>query len=123
MMFSKLSILATSLMVTLAVANYPAPPTGTTNQCCSYVATSILDAIVVAIAPLIGVNPLTLLSNIGVGCTNINILSNQWYDSAHPVAVLPADDILCSSNTAVNCQTVQQGSPPLISSGCVPITF
>ncbi|KAJ7205407.1 hypothetical protein GGX14DRAFT_568745 [Mycena pura] len=123
-MFPKLSssLLATSLMVPLAVANYPAPPPGTVNLCCTYV-TSNTDSLMQSIASLYDVNLFGVPNNIGFDCTPINILGNQWYDSAHPVAVLPADDILCSSNTAVNCDLFPLDPRGLFYGGCVPISF
>ncbi|KAJ7205406.1 hypothetical protein GGX14DRAFT_568744 [Mycena pura] len=123
-MFPKLSLLVTSLMVALAVAKYPPAPLGTVNLCCSIVATSS-NVIISTLANLFGVSlsGLGVTGNIGFNCCPINDLGNQWYDSAHPVAVLPADDLLCSSNTAVNCDASPLDPRGLFYGGCVPISF
>ncbi|KAJ7205399.1 hypothetical protein GGX14DRAFT_397541 [Mycena pura] len=107
MMFPKLSLLATSLMVytqTLAVANYPAPPPNTANQCCAFVSTSS-NIVISTLATLLGASLTGVLNNIGFGCTAINILSNE-----------------CSA-TAVNCDSTQIGTGGLINIGCIPITI
>ncbi|KAJ7196624.1 fungal hydrophobin [Mycena pura] len=104
-MFSKLPLLATAILATLAVAapNAPPPPPGTTNQCCSTVGTN-KNPVVSAVAALLGVDISDVLGNIGVGCTVITALGNTC------------------SNTAVNCDSDQLGRG-LINVGCVPITL
>lgn len=94
-MFPKLSLLATSLMVvsclvqrgtaatadimlqTLAVANYPPPPSGTTNQCCKTVGTNT-NPVISAVAALIGVDISDIVGDLSVGCTVITVLGNTW---------------------------------------------
>ncbi|KAJ7227014.1 hypothetical protein GGX14DRAFT_627832 [Mycena pura] len=102
-MLSKLSLLATSLLVTVAVANYPPAPPGTINQCCATVG-SKSNPVIAELAALLGVDISGILSNLGVGCTPITVLGNTC------------------SNTAVNCNADQLGHG-LINIGCVPITF
>ncbi|KAJ7214962.1 hydrophobin-3 [Mycena pura] len=102
-MFSKLSLLATSLLVTLAVANYPPPPAGTANQCCGTVANN-KNPVVTAVAAAVGVDLSGILGNIGVNCNPITVLGNTC------------------SQTAVNCNANQLGKG-LINVGCVPITI
>ncbi|KAJ7208561.1 fungal hydrophobin [Mycena pura] len=105
-MFSKLSLVVASLLVTLAAANYPAPPPGTADQCCETVGDKS-NPIVQTFAALAGVDLSGVLSNleIGVDCSPITVLGN-----------------VCSS-TAVNCPANQPGSPALININCIPITF
>ncbi|KAJ7187611.1 hypothetical protein GGX14DRAFT_580933 [Mycena pura] len=120
-MFPKLSLLATSLMVTLAVANYPAPPPGTQNLCCSFVATNT-NPVMQIIAGLIPADISSAPNLLAVDCTVIDVFGDDWYDSAHVVSILPANVILCSSNVAVNCQAFNQIGG-IISDGCIPISF
>ncbi|KAJ7194393.1 hydrophobin-3 [Mycena pura] len=103
-MFSKLPLIATAFLATLAVAipNAPPPPPGTTNLCCSTVGTNA-NPVISTLAALLGVSLTDVLGNIGVGCTVLTVLGNT-----------------CSSTT-VNCNSNQLGGG-LINVGCVPIT-
>ncbi|KAJ7195697.1 fungal hydrophobin [Mycena pura] len=124
-MFSKVVVLATTLLATLAVA-YPggghggghggapppspppapppaAPPAapGTSNLCCqSSLAPS--DPVVSSLAAELGVDLTGVLGNVGLGCTLLSVVGNT-----------------CSTTT-VNCDSTQYGG--LINIGCVPIT-
>ncbi|KAJ7364758.1 fungal hydrophobin [Mycena albidolilacea] len=80
-MFPKISLTVTTVLATLAVASPinspPPPPPGTVNQCCNSVQQSN-SAGLGSILGLLGV-VLNAVVPIGLGCSPITILGNNWY--------------------------------------------
>ncbi|KAJ7208586.1 hypothetical protein GGX14DRAFT_566803 [Mycena pura] len=107
-MFSKLSLIAASLLVTLAAAAPPPPPLGTQNLCCIVVANKsnpVVQGIAVGASVDLSMIPSDMM--LGAECTLLTVLGNTC------------------SNTPVNCDSNQLGAQPagLINLGCVPITL
>ncbi|KAJ7208584.1 hypothetical protein GGX14DRAFT_566800 [Mycena pura] len=84
-MFTKVSLLVTSLLVTLAVADYPPPQPGSIDMCCDTVG-GINDPAVVQTAVGAGIEILDFPGPYGIGCDAIVIFSDPWYGSADAVA-------------------------------------
>ncbi|KAJ6603755.1 hypothetical protein B0H10DRAFT_1957731 [Mycena sp. CBHHK59/15] len=108
-MFSKLSVIVTSVLVTLAAAT-PArrtttPPvtTPTSPQCCNSVVPSSSSA-ASAVAALLGLDVSSLNVPIGLSCSPITVVGNN-----------------CGSTTVV-CDAPQQEWNGLIAINCIPIT-
>ncbi|KAF7342279.1 Hydrophobin 2 [Mycena venus] len=107
-MFSKLSVVVASVLITLAAAmpnGTPPPPVTppTSNQCCSSVQSSSSSA-VSAVAALLGLDLSGLNVPIGLGCSPITVLGNNC------------------GGTSVTCDAPDQEWGGLIAINCVPIT-
>ncbi|KAJ7916166.1 fungal hydrophobin [Mycena leptocephala] len=101
-MFSKLSVVVTSVLITFAAAiPTNTPPSSTGPQCCQSVQSSS-DAGVASLLGLLGVIVNGVNVPIGLNCSPITVLGNN-----------------CGSQT-VNCQSSAYGG--LINIGCIPIT-
>ncbi|KAJ7206367.1 hypothetical protein GGX14DRAFT_397173 [Mycena pura] len=91
-MFSKLSLLATSLLLVSCQAQFwPPAPSGTVNLCCVEVGYSS-DPIIAAIANILGVDISGIPGELAVDCVPITAFSTTC------------------SNTAVNCNVNQLGA-------------
>ncbi|KAJ6596252.1 fungal hydrophobin [Mycena vulgaris] len=107
-MFSKLSVVVTSVLITLAAAiPTNTPPATPSPQCCSSVQSS--DQVTDILGPLVGGLLDVLLGGIavpiGLGCSPITVIGNN-----------------CGSTT-VNCDSTQNVGGSLISINCIPITL
>ncbi|KAJ7916162.1 fungal hydrophobin [Mycena leptocephala] len=102
-MFSKLSVVVTSVLITFAAAipTYP-PPSSTGPQCCQSVESSSNTG-VASLLGLLGVIVNGVNVPIGLNCSPITIAGNN-----------------CGGQT-VNCNSAAAGG--LINIGCVPITL
>ncbi|KAJ7290455.1 hydrophobin [Mycena rebaudengoi] len=105
-MFSKLSIVVASVLVTLAAATGTKPPTTPQNsaQCCSSVQNSNSSA-ASAVAALLGLDLTGLNVPVGLGCSPITVVGNNC------------------GGTTVNCAAPQQQWGTLIAINCIPITL
>ncbi|KAF7360974.1 Hydrophobin 2 [Mycena sanguinolenta] len=107
-MFSKLSVVAVSVLVTLAAAmpgGYTPPvTTPTSNQCCSSVQSSSSN-VVSAVAGLLGLDLSGLNVPIGLGCSPITVLGNNC------------------GGTQVTCESPEKEWGSLIAINCIPITL
>ncbi|KAJ7914076.1 hydrophobin [Mycena leptocephala] len=99
-MFSKLSVVVASVLVTLAAA-MPAP--NDTPPCCTSVVSSSSTAAGAVAAPL-GLDLTGLDVPVGLGCTAITVVGNN-----------------CGSTT-VTCDTPDPAWGGLIAINCIPIT-
>ncbi|KAJ7206248.1 hypothetical protein GGX14DRAFT_568220 [Mycena pura] len=108
-MFSKLSLLASSLLVVSCQAQgiYPLPPSGTANLCCATVGSSS-NTIIQNVAATVGVD-LSAIPVCGCGPSLIGV-------TCVPITVAAPT----CSNTAVNCNVNPLGNGQ-INFGCVPI--
>ncbi|KAJ7469694.1 hydrophobin [Mycena latifolia] len=105
-MFSKLSVVVTSVLITLAAAtpNTTPPVTPpTSQQCCTSVQSSSSSA-VSAVAALLGLDLSGLNVPIGLGCSAITAVGNN-----------------CGS-TSVTCDAPDKEWGGLIAINCIPIT-
>ncbi|KAF7344828.1 Hydrophobin 2 [Mycena venus] len=105
-MFSKLSVVVTSVLVTLAAAipwNGPPVTTPTSNQCCNSVVSSTSTA-ASAVAALLGLDLTGLNVPIGLSCSPITVAGNN-----------------CGS-TSVTCDAPEKEWGGLIAINCIPIT-
>ncbi|KAJ7239180.1 hypothetical protein B0H12DRAFT_1136337 [Mycena haematopus] len=106
-MFSKLSVVVASVLITLAAAipnTTPPVTTPTSNQCCTSVQNSDSSA-VAAVAALLGLNLNGLNVPIGLGCSPITVIGNNC------------------GGTTVTCDAPQQAWGSLIAINCIPITL
>ncbi|KAJ7128482.1 hypothetical protein C8R44DRAFT_873198 [Mycena epipterygia] len=106
-MFSKLSIIATSVLITLAAAMpWTTPPvtTPTSSQCCSSVQSSSSSS-VSAVAALLGLDLSGLNVPVGLGCSPITVIGNNC------------------GGTSVTCDAPEQAWGSLIAINCIPITL
>ncbi|KAJ7128502.1 hypothetical protein C8R44DRAFT_873219 [Mycena epipterygia] len=106
-MFSKLSIIATSVLITLAAAMpWTTPPvtTPTSSQCCSSVQSSSSSS-VAAVAALLGLDLSGLDVPVGLGCSPITVIGNNC------------------GGTSVTCDAPEQAWGSLIAINCIPITL
>ncbi|KAJ7697430.1 hypothetical protein B0H17DRAFT_1197486 [Mycena rosella] len=106
-MFSKLSIIVTSVLITLAAAiptTTPPVTPPTSNQCCSSVQSSSSSA-VSAVAALLGLDLSGLGVPIGLGCSPITVIGNNC------------------GGTTVTCDAPEKEWGTLIAINCVPITL
>ncbi|KAF7366009.1 Hydrophobin 2 [Mycena venus] len=101
-MFSKLSVVVTSVLITLAAAAPSSAPTSA--QCCTSVQSSSSNA-VSAIAGLLGLDLAGLNVPVGLGCSPITVIGNN-----------------CGSTT-VNCEAPEKQWGGLIAINCIPITL
>ncbi|KAJ7143030.1 hypothetical protein C8R44DRAFT_866277 [Mycena epipterygia] len=106
-MFSKLSVVVTSVLITLAAAipnTTPPVTTPTSNQCCSSVQSSSSSA-VSAVAALLGLDLSGLDVPIGLGCSPITVIGNNC------------------GGTTVTCDAPEKEWGTLIAINCLPITL
>ncbi|KAJ7128632.1 hypothetical protein C8R44DRAFT_979257 [Mycena epipterygia] len=106
-MFSKLSVVVTSVFITLAAASpWTTPPvtTPTSNQCCSSVQSSSSSA-VAAVAATLGLDLSGLNVPVGLGCSPITVIGNNC------------------GGTEVTCDAPQAAWGSLIAINCIPITL
>ncbi|KAF7336036.1 Hydrophobin 2 [Mycena sanguinolenta] len=106
-MFSKLSVVCTSVLITLAAAmpggTTPPVTTPTSNQCCNSVVSSTSSAASV-VAALLGLDLTGLNVPIGLSCSPITVLGNNC------------------GGTSVTCDAPDQEWGGLIAINCIPIT-
>ncbi|KAJ6546257.1 fungal hydrophobin [Mycena vulgaris] len=107
-MFSKLSVVVTSVLITLAAAiPTNTPPATPSAQCCTSVQSSSQAS--AALGPVIGGLLDVILDGvvvpIGLGCSPITVIGNN-----------------CGSTT-VNCDSTQNVGGTLIAINCLPITL
>ncbi|KAJ7128328.1 hypothetical protein C8R44DRAFT_979113 [Mycena epipterygia] len=105
-MFSKLSVVVTSVLITLAAAMpWTTPPVTppTSNQCCSSVQSSSSSA-VAAVAATLGLDLSGLDVPVGLGCSAITVIGNNC------------------GGTSVTCDAPQAAWGSLIAINCIPIT-
>ncbi|KAJ7128610.1 hypothetical protein C8R44DRAFT_732933 [Mycena epipterygia] len=106
-MFSKLSVVVTSVLITLAAATPNTTPpvtTPTSNQCCSSVQSSSSN-VVSAVAALLGLDLSGLNVPIGLGCSPITVIGNNC------------------GGTQVTCDAPEKEFGSLIAINCIPITL
>ncbi|KAF7334672.1 Hydrophobin 2 [Mycena venus] len=108
-MFSKLSVVVASVLITLAAATpggtAPPPVTPpTSNQCCKSVASSS-SAAASAVAALVGLDLTGLDVPIGLSCSPITVLGNNC------------------GGTKVTCDAPEEEWGGLIAINCIPITL
>ncbi|KAJ7659092.1 fungal hydrophobin [Mycena polygramma] len=108
-MFSNLSVVVASVLITLAAAiptGTPPPPVTppSSPQCCSSVESSSSSA-VSAVAALLGLDLTGLNVPIGLSCSPITVIGNN-----------------CGSTT-VNCDAPEKEWGGLIAINCLPITL
>ncbi|KAJ7457516.1 hydrophobin 2 [Mycena galericulata] len=105
-MFSKLSVVLTSVLITLAAAipNQTPPITPpTSDQCCNSVVSSSSTA-ASAVAALLGLDLTGLDVPVGLSCSPITVLGNNC------------------GGTEVVCDSPNQDFGGLIAINCIPIT-
>ncbi|KAF7344796.1 Hydrophobin 2 [Mycena venus] len=105
-MFSKFSVVVTSVLITLAAAipwNGPPVTTPTSNQCCNSVVSSSSTA-ASAVAALLGLDLTGLDVPVGLSCSPITVGGNN-----------------CGS-TSVTCDAPEEEWGGLIAINCIPIT-
>ncbi|KAJ7710508.1 hypothetical protein B0H17DRAFT_1324229 [Mycena rosella] len=86
-MFSNLSVIFTSVLITLAAAiptTTPPVTPPTSNQCCSSVQSSSSSS-VAAVAALLGLDLSGLDVPVGLGCSPITVIGNNWAERRSPV--------------------------------------
>ncbi|KAJ7457555.1 hydrophobin 2 [Mycena galericulata] len=106
-MFSKLSVVATSVLITLAAATpWSTPPVTppSSNQCCNSVESSSSSA-VSAVAALLGLDLSGLDVPIGLSCSPITVIGNNC------------------GGTTVTCDAPEEEWNGLIAINCIPITL
>ncbi|KAJ7209072.1 hypothetical protein B0H12DRAFT_1242914 [Mycena haematopus] len=105
-MFSKLSVVVASVLITLAAAipnTTPPVTTPTSDQCCSSVQSSSSSA-VSAVAAVLGLDLSGLDVPIGLSCSPITVVGNNC------------------GGTTVTCDAPQAAWGGLIAINCIPIT-
>ncbi|KAJ7176372.1 fungal hydrophobin [Mycena crocata] len=106
-MFSKLSIVVTSVLITLAAAiptTTPPVTPPTSPQCCSSVESSS-SSVVSALAALLGLDLAGLNVPIGLSCSPITVIGNNC------------------GGTTVTCDAPEKEWGGLIAINCIPITL
>ncbi|KAJ7449488.1 hydrophobin [Mycena galericulata] len=106
-MFSKLSIVVTSVLITLAAAipNQTPPVTPpTSDQCCDSVVSSSSTA-ASAVAALLGLDLTGLDVPVGLSCSPITVIGNNC------------------GGTEVVCDAPEESFGSLIAINCIPITL
>ncbi|KAJ7459603.1 hydrophobin 2, partial [Mycena galericulata] len=106
-MFSKLSVVVTSVLITLAAATpWTTPPVTppTSNQCCNSVVSSSSSA-ASAVAGLLGLDLDGLDVPVGLSCSPITVIGNNC------------------GGTSVTCDAPDAEWGGLIAINCVPITL
>ncbi|KAJ7873761.1 hydrophobin [Mycena leptocephala] len=109
-MFSKLSIVVTSVLITLAAAmpnGSPPPPVTppTSPQCCASVVPASSSA-ASAVAALVGLDLTGVLVDVGLSCSPITVIGNN-----------------CGSTTVTCDAPRRSGVRGLIAINCIPITL
>ncbi|KAJ6518228.1 fungal hydrophobin [Mycena vitilis] len=109
-MFSKLSVVVVSVLITLAAAmpgGSPPPPVTppTSPQCCDSVQSSSSSSAVAAVAALLGLDLSGLDVPIGLSCSPITVIGNNC------------------GGTTVNCDAPEEEWGGLIAINCLPITL
>ncbi|KAJ7813666.1 fungal hydrophobin [Mycena olivaceomarginata] len=107
-MFSKLSVVVTSVLIILAAAipnGTPPPPVTTPDspQCCASVVPAS-SAAASAAAALVGLDLTGLLVDVGLSCSPITVIGNNC------------------GNTTVTCDAPEEEWGGLIAINCIPIT-
>ncbi|KAJ7931012.1 fungal hydrophobin [Mycena leptocephala] len=105
-MFSKLSVVVTSVLITLAAAIPTTTPPVTppsSPQCCNSVQSSSSSS-VAAVAALLGLDLSGLNVPVGLGCSPITVVGNNC------------------GGTTVNCDSPEKQWGSLIAINCIPIT-
>ncbi|KAJ7719299.1 hydrophobin 2 [Mycena metata] len=106
-MFSKLSVVVTSVLITLAAAiptTTPPVTPPTSNQCCSSVVPSSNGAASL-VAALLGLDISGLLVDVGLSCSPITVIGNNC------------------GGTTVTCDAPDEEWGGLIAINCIPITL
>ncbi|KAJ7151816.1 fungal hydrophobin [Mycena crocata] len=106
-MFSKLSVVVTSVLITLAAAIPTTTPPVTTPdspQCCSSVVPSS-DTAASAVAALLGLDLTGLAVDVGLSCSPITVIGNNC------------------GGTTVTCEAPEKEWGGLIAINCIPITL
>ncbi|KAJ7743447.1 hydrophobin 2 [Mycena maculata] len=106
-MFSKLSVIVTSVLITLAAAipNTTPPVTPpTSDQCCTSVVSSTSTA-ASAVAALLGLDLTGLDVPVGLSCSPITVIGNNC------------------GGTSVTCDAPDREWGGLIAINCIPITL
>ncbi|KAJ7693503.1 fungal hydrophobin [Mycena metata] len=106
-MFSKLSIVVTSVLITLAAAiptTTPPVTPPTSNQCCQSVVSSS-NAGAGIVAALLGLDISGLLVDVGLSCSPITVIGNNC------------------GGTTVTCDAPDEEWGGLIAINCIPITL
>ncbi|KAJ7732945.1 hydrophobin [Mycena maculata] len=108
-MFSKLSVVVASVLITLAAAipNYGTPPPvtpPTSNQCCASVVPASNNAASL-VAAVLGLDLSGLLVDVGLSCSPITVLGNNC------------------GGTTVTCDAPEEEWGSLIAINCIPITL
>ncbi|KAJ7455090.1 hydrophobin 2 [Mycena latifolia] len=116
-MLSKLSVVATSVLITLAAAiptTTPPVTTPTSPQCCTSVQSSSSSA-VSTVAALLGLDLSGLDVPIGLSCSPITVIGNNCEHSELTRAA--------SGGTTVTCDAPEKEWGGLIAINCLPITL
>ncbi|KAF7334680.1 Hydrophobin 2 [Mycena venus] len=108
-MFSKLSVVVTSVLITLAAAmpnGTPPPPVTppTSNQCCASVVPASNNAASL-VAAVLGLDLSGILVDVGLSCSPITVLGNNC------------------GGTTVTCDAPEKEWGGLIAINCIPITL
>ncbi|KAJ7610406.1 hydrophobin 2 [Roridomyces roridus] len=108
-MFSKLSIVATSVLITLAAASpwtttISSVPPPTSDQCCTSVESSNSDA-ASAVLALLGIDLNGLVVPVGLSCSPITVIGNNC------------------GGTTVTCDAPDAEWDNLIAINCIPVTL
>ncbi|KAJ7723624.1 fungal hydrophobin [Mycena maculata] len=106
-MFSKLSVVVTSVLITLAAAiPWTTPPVTppTTNECCDSVVPSSSTS-ASSVAALLGLDLTGLNVPVGLSCSPITVIGNNC------------------GGTTVTCDAPEQEWGTLIAINCIPITL
>ncbi|KAJ6489873.1 hydrophobin [Mycena sanguinolenta] len=108
-MFSKLSLVAVSVLITLAAAipnGTPPPPVTppTSNQCCASVVPASNGAASL-VAAILGLDLSGILVDVGLSCSPITVLGNNC------------------GGTTVTCDAPEKEWGGLIAINCIPITL
>ncbi|KAF8205168.1 hypothetical protein K438DRAFT_1818659 [Mycena galopus ATCC 62051] len=108
-MFSKLSVVVASVLLTLAAAipnGTPPPPVTppTSNQCCSSVVPASSSAASL-VAAVLGLDLSGILVDVGLSCSPITVLGNNC------------------GGTTVTCDSPEKEWGGLIAINCIPITL
>ncbi|KAJ7842343.1 fungal hydrophobin [Mycena olivaceomarginata] len=108
-MFSKLSVVVVSVLITLAAAmpnGTPPPPVTppTSPQCCASTVPASSSA-ASAVAALVGLDLTGLLVDVGLSCSPITVIGNNC------------------GGTTVTCDAPEKEWGGLIAINCIPITL
>ncbi|KAJ7804040.1 hypothetical protein B0H14DRAFT_3486718 [Mycena olivaceomarginata] len=127
-MFSKLSVVVASVLITLAAAipnGTPPPPVTppTSPQCCASVVPASSTA-ASAVAALLGLDLTGVLVDVGLSCSPHHrhweqLVSNHSLSLGCRSLTSPA----CSGSTTVTCDAPEKEWGGLIAINCIPITL